>query len=139
MKLELQRSISGNIRNFLRVDVFCFLDFGWKVLGYISVNIRSFSIVESESSIFQNIRNIFGGELNSSIFLKMRSFFKVIVSWNIRNFLGGFRFLKIRAFLRKYIYKNLFRAGFSTKNIRIFLGKNFESETGKCRVSLPEI
>ena len=62
--LELESSISGNIRDFLGDNFFLFfLGLGWEVRGYISGSIRNFLMVESESSISRNIKNFFRGEL----------------------------------------------------------------------------
>ena len=50
-------------KEFLSGRIFLgFLSLGWEVRGYISGNIRKFLIVESKSSIPQNIVNFFGGD-----------------------------------------------------------------------------
>ena len=60
--LELESSISWNIRNFFQGRFFFILGgLGWEMQGSISGNIRSRFILELESSIFGNIRNFFSG------------------------------------------------------------------------------
>ena len=69
-------SVSWSIRNFTGVDLFYFERFDWKLLGFISGNIRNVFFRE-------NKRNAFFWE-NISIFLKLE--LKRFIPGYIRNF-----------------------------------------------------
>ena len=74
MILELESSVSGNIRNFFRGEFFfIFLGLGWEVQSFISGNI----------SIFFNIR------ARKFHFLKYKEFFS---RWIFVGFLGGWAY-----------------------------------------------
>ena len=69
LSMRLERPISWNIRNFVRVGLFYFASPESSLLKYkksmtlkipISGNIRNFLILELESSISWNMRNFFG-------------------------------------------------------------------------------